>query len=724
MPADFNFLTQMRRIGFLFSFVAFMMISCAKETVTVTGESAGPMGEVTIALASVDGHHNALPVKSTVEVPDAGDFKIEIFNAEGVRLYRDTYANSENKKIPLNAGEYRLLASHGKALGVGFDAIYFAADRNFTVRPQTAETIEATARMANVKVAVNFGENLDTYYAGHYARVKNPQVQDYLQFDQDETRAGYIPAGDLTLEVYANVEGTWKYYKAPAKTYSPNDFVTFNVDIDPRQGDLTVGIKIDDTEDLVEEEIKVPSAYAPGDAPVIVFSGFDGSRNLNFTEAVDYQGTQADFVVEAGIASCVLDITSDYLSAKGLPASVDLVTADESVKTQFSEYGIRWNGGLDGARIGSLDFSGLGKNIHDPENQFSASIKLTVTDKAGKKAVSEVYTLTQVPPQISVDIHDYNAFARRIEGLTANVPVGNPAAYELQYSADNSVWIPMPVKSMNGQNISYDVVSGLEPATEYSFRTVYNGNESSARSAGTLTTEQALQVGNSGFEDWTVQNHTFNYISSLTKKNIDWYLPYSSASSSVWAVNSKKTMPGKYTTAGNQNTKNFPSVAYSTDAFFGSRSAMLYTVRVHDLNFDPDDILAAGELFIGKADDSGNHSSEGTGFTSRPDELQFQYKYESYNNETYLVEVRLYSGDTVIATGTLNGQKASSWTPGSVKLTYSDRTRQADKVYISFKSSSAASPAYREGEITVADNKSYTVYYGSVLYVDQLNFVY
>ena len=101
MPADFNFLTQMRRIGFLFSFVAFMMISCAKETVTVTGDSAGPMGEVTIALASVDGHHNALPVKSTVEVPDAGDFKIEIFNAEGVRLYRDTYANSENKKIPL-----------------------------------------------------------------------------------------------------------------------------------------------------------------------------------------------------------------------------------------------------------------------------------------------------------------------------------------------------------------------------------------------------------------------------------------------------------------------------------------------------------------------------------------------------------------------------------------------------------------------------------------------
>ena len=729
MPADFNFLTQMRRIGFLFSFVAFMMISCAKETVTVTGDSAGPMGEVTIALASVDGHHNALPVKSTVEVPDAGDFKIEIFNAEGVRLYRDTYANSENKKIPLNAGEYRLLASHGKALGVGFDAIYFAADRNFTVRPQTAETIEATARMANVKVAVNFGENLDTYYAGHYARVKNPQVQDYLQFDQDETRAGYIPAGDLTLEVYANVDGTWKYYKAPAKTYSPNDFVTFNVDIDPRQGDLTVGIKIDDTEDLVEEEIKVPSAYAPGDAPVIVFSGFDGSRNLNFTEAVDYQGTQADFVVEAGIASCVLDITSDYLSAKGLPASVNLVTADESVKTQFSEYGIRWNGGLDGARIGSLDFSGLGKNIHDPENQFSASIILTVTDKAGKKAVSEVYTLTQVPPQISVDIHDYNAFARRIEGLTANVPVGNPAAYELQYSSGNSEWKPVAVKSIDGQNISYDVISGLAPETEYTFRTVYNGNAKSVSALSGLTTETELQIANSGFEDWTESVYEFNVAALWNNKSLTWYQPWTS--DKWWDVNSRKAFNSYSALIANQNYRSFPTVGWSSDASNGSRSAHIFTVNTSTsstayIAYAED--TKVGELFIGTADEGGNHSSEGHEFSSRPSAFEFMYKYAPLSGETFYVKVEIRAADgTVIASEEVtDGPSSNGWTPYSLEIGYSDMTRKASSIYIVFKStSSAASSAAYEKQVQIElAGGSYTVHAGSSLRIDNLQMIY
>ncbi len=709
----------MRRIGLIISIVAFVVSACSKETEISDGGAAGQKGEVIISLTSVDDHKNVTPVKSTVDAPETEAFKIEIFNSKGTRLFRDTYGNAAGTKIPLNAGDYRLLASYGDSLAVGFDAIYFAADQNFTVRPQTAETINATARMANVKIAVNFGDNLCLNYPEHYAAVRHPELEEYLQFDADETRPGYIPGGDLVLEIYAKEDGTWKYFQADPMACAPNDFVTFNVDIDTQSGDLKVGISIDDSVEEVNKEIVIPADKADKAAPAVSLSGFDGDT-FSFTEAVDYPGTQADFVAEAGIRSCILETVSGC----GLPGSVDLATADESVMEQFAKFGIRWNAGMQDKRIASVDFSGMGKNVYDPEAPFSATFTLTVTDQLGRSSAPVSFTASQVPPQYEFAAVPGNAFARRIEGLSANVPVGNPAAYELQYSSGNSEWKPVAVKSIDGQNISYDVISGLAPETEYTFRTVYNGNAKSVSALSGLTTETELQIANSGFEDWTVQNHTFNYISSLTKKNIDWYLPYSSASSSVWAVNSKKTMPGKYTTVGNQNTKNFPSVAYSTDAFFGSRSAMLYTVRVHDLNFDPDDILAAGELFIGKADDSGNHSSEGTGFTSRPDELQFQYKYESYNNETYLVEVRLYSGDTVIATGTLNGQKASSWTPGSVKLTYSDRTRQADKVYISFKSSSAASPAYREGEITVADNKSYTVYYGSVLYVDQLNFVY
>lgn len=716
------FLTIMRRKGLFFPIVTFLTMACSREIIEIP-DNAGDLqkGEIIIALTSVDTHQNVTAVKSTVEAPEAEAFKVEIFNASGVRLYRDTYGNAAGTKIPLNAGEYRLLASYGDPSGVGFDAIYFAADQDFTVHGQTSETVSATARMSNVKVQVNFGENLCEAYPEHYARVKRTGMDDYLQFDADETRAGYIPAGELVLEIYANVDGTWKYYKTESAEYSPNDFVTFNVDTDPREGSVSVSVKIDDSADVIEKEIEVSSEFAASEAPAVTLSGFEGNQ-FNFTEAVEYQGYQADFSVPAGIAECVLTVESE----SGLPTEVDLLSADESVRSQFAVYGIRWNSGMEGSHFGSIDFSGIGKISYDPDNVFSASFTLRIKDNNGKETTTDKFTVTQVPAVVTLNATEGNAFARRIEGVTANVSVGDPEKFTLQYSTDNSSWTSVPVTSIEGQNISFGTVSGLEPVTAYHFRTIYNGNEKTIGNEITLTTEEALQIGNSGFEEWTVQNWSFNYISSLTRRNIDWYLPYNEGNTQIWAVNSKKTMPGTYTTAGNQNSKNFPTVAYSTDVHSGSRSAMLYTVRVHDLKFDPDEHLIAGELFTGVADDSGNHTSDGSSFASRPSRLQFYHKYIPYNGETYFVSVQIIASDgSVIAAGTQTGGDVSSWTLASVDLTYSDISKKAEKIYISFKSSSAATPVYRDYTLTVADNKEYSgCNIGSILYVDDLELIY
>lgn len=719
----------MRRIGFLLSFVALLMISCAKEPVTVDGGGTARMGEVTIALTSSDGHQNAVPVKSTVEVPEVSDFKIEIFNAGGVRLYRDTYANSVDRKIPLNAGEYRLLASHGNALGVGFDAIYFAADVNFTVHAQTSETVEAVARMANVKVAVEFGENLLSDYPEHYARVKNPEIQDCLQFDSGETRAGYIPAGDLILEVYVNEDGTWKYYKAPARTCSPNDFMTFHVDIDPRQGGLTVGVMIDDTVDLVEDEIRIPATAAPGDAPSIEFRGFDGSRNFTFIEAVDYQDVQADFLVHAGIKSCVLSIESDFLAASGLPASVDLTTADESVKARFAEYGIRWNGVSEGSHIGSVDFSGLGVNASDPSNPFKAAVSLTVTDRVGKTAGSESYTLTQAMPEISVTLHDYNAFARRIEGLTANVPVGNPSACELQYSSDNAVWIPVAAESVEGQKIIFDTISGLKPGTEYSFRTVYNGNEAAAKAAGSLTTEEALQIGNSGFEDWTTSSFTYDATWPASDFTYNWYQPWTDASSAWWDVNSKVSMPSSGVGGvTNMHVKSCHTASYSTDSYEKSRSAHIYSVKVGSFAVDAGGIgtVYVGEIFIGKSDDKGNHSSDGHSFGSRPDAFSFFYKYQPVNDEKFYFKLELKSADGTVlySVEESNGPSSSDWKKYEIPFNYGSINKKAASIFISFKSSSASNPSVNNASKLEVAGSDIKAHFGSSLRIDDLEMIY
>ena len=68
--------------------------------------------------------------KAVSGTPDVKDFKIEIYKyaSQGlVRLYRDTYENTVDKKIALNAADYMVHARHGDSLGVGFTAIYYAA---------------------------------------------------------------------------------------------------------------------------------------------------------------------------------------------------------------------------------------------------------------------------------------------------------------------------------------------------------------------------------------------------------------------------------------------------------------------------------------------------------------------------------------------------------------------------------------------------------------------
>ena len=178
------------------------------------------MGEVTISLSSVEGSVEMKPMTKSEEeiVPDVDDFEVEIYNSRGIRLFRDTYANSAGKKIALNSGEYRLLAQYGDSAGVGFgaDKAWFSADRTFTVHPQTVEAVEAVARMNKVKVAVNHGPNIQsTYPDGYYSIVRNESGRE-LKFTENESRAGYSTPRTLScLSMWISIQA-----KAPSRSLS------------------------------------------------------------------------------------------------------------------------------------------------------------------------------------------------------------------------------------------------------------------------------------------------------------------------------------------------------------------------------------------------------------------------------------------------------------------------------------------------------------------------
>ena len=727
----------MRHIRFVLTcLAAFATVSCTEALEEI---ATGADGEITVSLTS---DWDCRPhLKSAVqeeEVP-VGEFIVEIFKTDGnVRLYRDTYANTENKAIKLNGGDYRLVASHGDPDGCGFDAPYYMGEEMFTVHAQTHEEVHVTAKLANVKVAVEFGEHLVLDYPEHYAVVRSDKDCS-LEFSAGEERAGYMPAGNLSLELYAKIDGEWKYYASEPEEYSPNDFVTFHVDTKEGEGSLSLNIKVDDSVELVEKEVEIPQLMLPKEAPKMTFNGFGDSDVIEVVEAGETpESLKIDIVADAGIGHCILHINSEYLARIGVPAEIDLVTVEENVAELLKDNGFDWRGVMQGQRLAYIDLTGvaekLASEVYDDANPFKAEISFEIEDSNGKKsAESQSVTIAALKPEFSFSAVQTDAWARSIRGMEISYANLNPAVLKLQYkAAADGEWQDAGLSSNSGSVLSFNNISGLTPETEYQLRAIYNGNEASAIQTA-LTTEAAAQVGNSGFEEWQTSEFKFTYDIPFIggEHNIDWYHPWSSEETDIWwAVNSRKTMPSSTSiVSDNWNWVRFPTVAYTTESCQGSHAAVVYSVNVGDWLTSAALVgdRVAGELFIGTADDSGNHSSEGHSFASRPDSLCFMYKYESNGGETFFVNAELYSedGTVIAAASTDSGSASSSWLKFSLPFQYTDTARKAARIYVSFKSTSASRPSVTGNKvITIADNAQYTGNFGSVLYLDDLQLIY
>lgn len=131
--------------------------------------------------------------------------------------------------------------------------------------------LSGTAKLANVKFAVNYGESLKTYYSRYCASVSTDKanVTDTLGFTGNETRAGFIPAGTLTLKLFAaEANAKMKYFHTEILA-EPNDFITVNLDTKPFIGKISVNIIIDKSTEVIEKNIDMDPTDFATEAPVI-----------------------------------------------------------------------------------------------------------------------------------------------------------------------------------------------------------------------------------------------------------------------------------------------------------------------------------------------------------------------------------------------------------------------------------------------------------------------
>lgn len=674
------------------------------------------------------------------DLPSLDDFEVEIYNANALRLYRDTYAHAKDTTIKLNAGNFRLVAHHGDTLGVGFNKPYFLADTVFTVHGYVEnegqpDHVEAVARMANVRMSVVQGNNLRTSYKDAYVIVRHSRyTKKQVKFVRNESRYGYIPGGNLYLEVYAQLfNDEWKYYKSEAAEYLPNDNVTFQVDAAGRDGEITVNVSVDRSVETITIEELIGEAALPAREPYFIYNGdkdgdYSFSCNTGFVKTVN----DAILTLSAGASTHINSVTLHTESTFVNLPDVDLVTVTGANKQSLLDAGLDWVAG-DASNLGYVDFSGL-VNQMIASGSGTATFTLTLTDGVGQQ-VSGSFTLSVTPFAATVNIPDVNIWAWKMTGITATVAgvdsIPANAVLGLQWSTDGNTWSSEKAAvSMSGNTIQFGDVSGLSPATAYRFRVVpMHLTDRASAVSGNFTTETALQVGNNGFEQYTQQTITDGW---LSKRYQYWWQLYSNASGAWWGVNATRTLEDSVPLTY-PDYKTYPCVAVFSSGAYSGKSVMLATVYMG--NSVASEVLHGdtnypGEIFLGTGNNAYGSSwaktVDGHAFTSRPSALSFMHRFNP-NGAAYYAQIQvLDSSNNVIGSGEKNDvtTAVSAWTRVSIPITYTVTNRKAAKLRISIRSSKNGGEGARKLDNISTLSGTHKIYCGNALYVDNVELVY
>lgn len=754
----------MRQVRFLPVLLLTFLLSSCNEEYLIKDVGSGEQGALslnlsmdsgTVVVKSDDAGSGVMTAQDTLD-----QFKVEIYKkvsddlADGVLLYREPYSVAKQGLIPLDAGDYYLRARFGNSLGVGFGKPYLMAEKEFTVRPQTKENVEAVAGIANVKVSVEFGDYFQEYYPDYYVKVINtdPQLVGYknsVTFSKDEKRSAFIPVGDVTVEVYADFkgDGNWSYYQisgidanvdgvlddSEKFTYAPKDHIIFRIDAaDMLYGNLLVNIKIENGTDKKEYETEIPEYKAPQDAPIASRQGFDLVVGGNDGYCYVYEGREPEYndgqsfsySAKAGLKSCVLNISSTYLkTAFGLDGDYTIATLaadgvtvvpDETVIDKLKAAGIRCSMGK---FMGIVDFTEamkiIGKNaVYVSDATPCASFSMTVTDESGATASTEGNMV--VWPQMvgTFSIPEYDVWGWKVVAPVVNLSKGKAEYCQLQFSEDGKNWAVVQNNgSASGLKVTFADHDGLDPDTDYWFRAYDPVGQTQVGNVVKVHTESSLQLGNPGFEEYRVNQFAFKYNKYLfggsTTEYRYWYeFPTGDPNLTQWAANSSATLDKNVTTQY-LYYKCYPTITLQKgSAAEGDYSVMIASVATTDLGSDAlSGDAKTGEVWIGAADNSdehkGGHTDNGDKFTSRPAKMTFQHKFSQHNNDPYYVEIQVWDSDrNVIGKGSISSSVSvePDWKLAEVPITYTLKNKKAAYIYVLFKSSATGSTKSRKFE--------------------------
>lgn len=661
------------------------------------------------------------------------EFKVELINSSGVIFKRwETFAEykaQENEGIHMNAGHYKVRATYGDSTASGWGAWFFMGEQEFDVKPQEMEELSVVCKMANVKVAVVYGENLRADYQDYTATVSNSRGS--LVFGKDCTEAGYLPVGTLSVNMeLTDVSGKKLYYRSADVSAAAGDFITLNLDTKAApQGGMGLSLDVDYGTNDKTVEVGISDAFLPAEKPVLSLTGFDAeSGQLSFVEGNDPDEASVTLTWDpkaSPVKSLKLKSESEYFKEHGLPAEVDFCSLTSTDRDLLLNAGLLFPemSGEMTANMVKLEFDGLAPKLEYDDDEAANTHTFTIEATDSKDNVV-TKTVTIVPIQASKSLSEIqpgNVWARRAY-LTLNTD-GDPSKLTVQVKENGTeLWYtPEGTEYSVSGKTSSATVKGLKSNTKYAFRAVYNGF--AAAKAPEMTTEVEQQVGNAGFEEWSEwEVDAYSIFGSTTKQKT--YGPWKDEASKWWDTNNSETTK-KSSTPLYLTFKCFPMVSYTQGRSGGdSKAAQIMAINVAGGNTDLISYGNAvqGRLFIGSYGGASGHQ-----FGVRPSKMKFYYNYIPRGTDTFRCTIVIKNGDTEIGKGVFeltSNSSISNWPEAVVDIEYSNKELVATSLAVEFLQSTSTEPPFTKNvSITYpAGNKN--VHGGSILTVDDLELIY
>ncbi len=529
--------------------------AAAAVSCTERGEAPfGTTGDAEVCLSvGVDATENEQAISTKAGQPTLDPYKdlaVYVINTHEDTLARWASFDAVPATLRFTPGAYKVVAEYRPA---GFDlpafeAYLYRAEEKFVVRSGDRLQLDLVAKLAASKISVEFDPSFDHYYRSYSVDIRTVGV-DSLRFKKGESRCGFFMPGSVRMRFnLVTQEGKELVFSpAPLAKAKAADYYKLKLKVTSTQGDAQViVVGSDGTNPEKEVMIEVPQYFLPKDKPEITsMKGFVSGASQSVFEGEVSQWSMAA-TVPGGISSFVIrmnDGASGVLGQKlGGVDAVDLagLAADDPLRGLLKEAGFVWCEGLNSpedAAIATnvwLDFTdAMVAQADGSAAQYDFNIELTdnygqTPDDGGTgvcpcvvKAEIKIPTVLFEAPQPG-DVWtaqteftvktDYDAMS----GVKPKLQYRRKTATEWNNTTEGDNVTVTAQPNDNGMYVLRYKMTGLQPGTDYVFRTEtsgrYSGEQAVTMEADTqlpgfeYTEESVLYGKKLIFNSWQTRN--------------------------------------------------------------------------------------------------------------------------------------------------------------------------------------------------------------------------